>query len=145
MQITLYKTDSPKNVIGKEKTEPKHFEQVLLKERTDILNPTIKVKADDSLLKYNYCWIENFQRFYFVKNIRIFPNSIYEIDLSVDVLDSFKNAILASKGFVTRQTEINNYYNGDYAAEVKKEIDIFESDTELKTDSKNMVLVTVGG
>lgn len=75
----------------------------------------------------------------------MFPNSIYELDLSVDVLETFKSDILKSKGFVNRQTEFNSYYNRDYTSEVRKEIDIYKSETTLNIDSKNMVLVTVGG
>lgn len=145
MQITLYKTPSTSNTIGKTLESETPIANVLLKDKTDIKNPVLKLKSDDSIFGFNYCYIPNFKRFYFINNIRVFPNSIYELDLSVDVLETFKADILKSKGFVNRQTEFNSYYNRDYTSEVRKEIDIYKSETTLKIDSKNMVLVTVGG
>lgn len=145
MQIILYKTRSTSNTIGKALETETPVNNVLLKDRTDIKQPVLKLKNDDSIFGFNYCFIPNFNRYYFIQNIRVFPNSIFELDLSVDVLETFKTDILSSKGFVNRQSEFNAYYNKDYNSEVRKEIDVYNSDKTLNINSNNMVLVTVGG
>lgn len=145
MQIILYKTRSTSNTIGKVLETETPVDNVLLKDRTDIKQPVLKLKNDDSIFGFNYCFIPNFNRYYFIQNIRVFPNSIFELDLAVDVLETFKTDIISSKGFVKHQSEFNAYYNKDYNSEVRKEIDVYNSNITLNINSKNMVLVTVGG
>lgn len=143
MKVTLYNTNSSNNTINKVLTDPKVFDRVVLKDITDILQPTLKIKSDTEL-NYNYCYIPSFNRYYFINTISIFPNRIYHIELRCDVLESFKNDILNCDGMIVKQSNSNNYYNVEYETEVKKEVQILTSDTELEPNNE-IILITIGG
>lgn len=58
--------------------------------------------ANDSLLDFNYCYIPEFRRYYFVTNVSITNSKLYAISLSVDTLMSYKSEILALSCQVSR-------------------------------------------
>lgn len=144
MEIKLYTTTSTNNTIGKVLENETIF-NVKFKGIASIKTPLIELLTDDNIFKFNYAYIEKFNRYYFIDKIDISPNNVYSVSLSVDVLESFKNDILQSKGFISRQTEINNYYDTGYESEVKKEVDIFKSNVSINLDDSSTILVTIGG
>ena len=141
MVIKLYNVSDDNNVLNKTLTDEKSIE-IKLKSSVDISRPAIVLKSE-SFLNYNYAFIPVFQRYYYIDKISIIQQNIYEISLIVDVLMSFKSDILNSEGLVTQSTETNPYFNSGYKSEIKKEVDIFKSDTEIDYGSTN-VLITVG-
>ena len=116
---------------------------VKFKEEVNIYNPNIILKYDD-LIDFNYIYIDKFKRYYFIEDIEVFPNKIYNLTLKCDVLMSFKDDILASYGNITSQTNYNDYYNFDYSSEVRKETNIYNSNVVLD-DVKTTILCTIGG
>ena len=60
-------------------------------------------KMDISLINYNYIYIPDFKRYYYVKNIDCVCNNLYRFDLYCDVLMSFKDDIQNLECFVIRQ------------------------------------------
>lgn len=143
MIVKLYNTNDTNNTINKTLTNETEY-NVKFKGNADIKNPVLVLKSSTILL-FNYAYIPEFERYYFIEKIELFPNEIYNIALSVDVLESFKNDILNSSGIISRQTDINNYYNDSYESEVKKEIDLYKSNVTFDLDLKNTILVTIGG
>ncbi len=144
MKIILYNTTDNNNVINKVLKDSTEFE-IKFKDKTDIMKPVVLLHSETDV-NFNYAYMENFKRFYFIESIEIFPNNIYSLSLTCDVLESFKDEILKSSGYISQQNEnINPYYNTDYETEVKKEVDLYESDTEINVDEKSIILVTVGG
>lgn len=102
MQIKLYNNQNVKNSINKVLQN----EIVLngtLKEPSSILSPQIKVVKQDDILLKNYCYIEKFKRYYFIENITVENNNFLTLELSVDVLESFKTDILNSTQVIGRQ------------------------------------------
>lgn len=109
MLITFYQNKSAPNVIPKDKT--KKFERIgTLKNNTSVRNPVIQLKlADyDNARQCNYCYIVDFNRYYYIDDIRI-VNAIIEISMTVDVLESYKEDILNSTQLVARQENKKNY------------------------------------
>ena len=144
MKIILYNTTDNNNVINKVLRDSTEFD-IKFKDKTDIMKPVVLLHSETDV-NFNYAYMENFKRFYFIESIEIFPNNIYSLSLTCDVLESFKDEILKSNGYISQQNEnINPYYNTDYETEVKKEVDLYESDTEINVDEKSIILVTVGG
>ena len=77
----------------------------LLKSPTSIINPTIVVKgAYDSFgtdaFLFNYCYIEEFKRYYFVRNPIALGQFRWSINLEIDVLATWKPYILNTNAFV---------------------------------------------
>lgn len=144
MLMKMYDTKSSNNVINKV-LENEHEFDIKFKDKTDIVNPVV-ILSSKTLILSNYAYIPDFNRYYFVDKIELFPNSIYHITLRCDVLESFKDEILASSGFINQQTKnVNKYYNSNYQSEVRKEVDLYKSDVTIPTDVKTTILVTIGG
>lgn len=83
-----------------------------LREKCDVLSPIITIENTSTfnITDYNYVEIEEFNRFYFIDNYNYITNNLIEISLSVDVLETYKYAILQSTQYVTR----NENFNADY-------------------------------
>ena len=143
MTMQLYFNKSTPNTIPKEITKIDNEITIYLKENTSISNPTIKVGIDKMLevLESNYCYISEFNRFYYITDKR--PNgNIIEIDLKCDALESAKSDILNSTQILSRSEKFKNRYipdnmlpiHTDTDIDVKvKEIDCFSHDDEVGT------------
>lgn len=102
MTIVLYNNTSEKNVLNK----ASHLTQVAsltgtLRSGTNLVDPEIIVELA-TLPNFNYAYISEFNRYYFVKNITNVNNRLWSISLHCDVLYSFKNSILNMKCDVER-------------------------------------------
>ena len=142
MLMKLYTTKTPNNTIGKVLENETEY-NIKFKSQADRTKPVV-VLMSETMIDFNYAYIPDFNRYYFVESIEVTPNKIYNISLRCDVLESFKNDILASSGFVNQQTTPNKYYNSDYQTEIKKEVDVIKSNVTLDT-TKSIILVTIGG
>ena len=144
MLMKMYETKSSNNVINKVLENELEFD-IKFKDKTDIVNPVV-ILHSETLILSNYAFIPEFNRYYFVDKIELFPNGIYNVTLRCDVLESFKAEILASSGFINQQTNnVNKYYNSNYQSEVRKEVDLYRSTVTIPTDVKETILVTIGG
>lgn len=142
MLMKLYTTKTPNNTIGKVLENETEY-NIKFKSQADRTKPVV-VLMSETMIDFNYAYIPDFKRYYFVESIEVTPNKIYNISLRCDVLESFKNDILESSGFVNQQTTPNKYYNSDYQTEIKKEVDVIKSNVTLDT-TKSTILVTIGG
>lgn len=142
MLMKLYTTKTPNNTIGKVLENETEY-NIKFKSQADRTKPVV-VLMSETIIDFNYAYIPDFNRYYFVENIEVMQNKIYNISLRCDVLESFKNDILESSGFVNQQTTTNKYYNSDYQTEIKKEVDVIKSSVTLDT-TKSTILVTIGG
>lgn len=143
MIMKMYNTSDSNNTINKTLANETEF-NIKLKGNTSITQPVVVLHSNNIIL-FNYAYIPEFNRYYFVDKIELFPNGIYNITLKVDVLESFKNDIKNSYGMISKQTNINNYYNDGYESEIKKEVDLYRSNITFNLDTKEKVLVTIGG
>lgn len=143
MIMKMYNTSDSNNTINKTLANETEF-NIKLKGDTSITQPVVVLHSNNIIL-FNYAYIPEFNRYYFVDKIELFPNGIYNITLKVDVLESFKNDIKNSYGMISKQTNINNYYNDGYESEIKKEVDLYHSNITFNLDTKEKVLVTIGG
>lgn len=142
MNIILYNTHSPKNAINKILENPVSM-NFKAKDIFDLQNPSIVLQSD-YLIENNYCYIEQVNRYYFIDNVEVFPNKIYKLNLTCDVLETFKEDILSSKCEIVKQQDYNNYYDSDYASEIRKECKLFYSNKSVEYEENNIIL-TIGG
>lgn len=149
MNIILYKTTSANNVINKRLTEATPY-GIKLKDTTNLTHPVIVLHDYSNLFfshNFNYAYIEEFGRYYFIDDIKVGPNRIYTITLSCDVLESFKTDILASNATIISSKSGNNYINERYTKEVRKDVKYIEFEKRPFRDfySPNYVLITSKG
>lgn len=98
--VTLYINSSNPNVMTKSLSGDT---DVLcdFKKPIDVENPEIYISASDAYDKYNYCYIAEFGRYYFMKCIGGTSQTL-TFQCTSDPLMSFKSAILASKAVIAR-------------------------------------------
>lgn len=143
MEIELYITHDADTVIGKDK-ELKHKITMEMKDRQNITQPTIILyEGDMDLQDINYAYIPHYERYYFVRTYNMGPNQIYELLLECDVIETFKEEILASEADITRNIEEGDYMNIPGNAEVKKDVQTFESNKGF-TGEQSILFSTIG-
>ena len=97
--------ESERNVIGKTWDTPNAIEGKLFYDQS-ISTPIVTI--DGNLIGYNYAYIDLFKRFYWIKDIKAVKNSMTEVHLEVDPLQSFDEDIKNCKASVDRQATDNN-------------------------------------
>lgn len=112
LTVTLKVNSSPVEKIGKDISTGTDF-TCRLKEECNILKPVIIVTSSSSLAGFNYMYIADFGRYYFIDNIKLLHNNLWEISGHVDVLETYKTAILANDAVIKRQQNMYNLYLDD--------------------------------
>lgn len=145
MEIVLYSTNDGENVINKELIEKYRF-NIKMKKDTDILNPIIILNDKNVMdfLQCNYCYIEEFKRFYFIVNVENINNHVWGLKMECDVLETYKQEILSTLCVFRKNVGIGDYYLNDTKHEVIKDIQVFKSDIILEGE-KSLILSTIGG
>ena len=147
MVITLYKNNSERNCVTKTLTNPRTLNGTLRQE-TSIKNPIITIAGDENTPFFNYAYIEDFARYYFITDIKSIRNGVWEISFLCDVLMSFKNDILNSYAVIdqTQEYDIYNYLSSDtFTASVKDKTDIINFSGSSLLSSGEYILITAGG
>lgn len=91
---------------------------VLLKDDTSVISPVLvwAYGRTTSPINYNYCWIENFNRYYYIKDWISKGGGIWHIILTLDVMATYKELIGNSTQYVLRAsnryapTVIDDFY-----------------------------------
>lgn len=97
MQFILYESKSADNVINKTLIDPLTM-NINLRRGVDIVAPVLRIEyvSDSSLNKYNYCYMSDLGRYYFIRDIQSITRNVWELHLECDVLETYKAEILAS-------------------------------------------------
>ena len=79
-------------------------------EGINVMTPQVCLKAGDDIFTKNFAYIPNFHRYYFVQKIEIAPNGICTVDLTEDVLMSWRDDIKNCEVMLSRSADFRNYY-----------------------------------
>ena len=141
--VTLYNTSSDNEKINKSLGTGTAFD-IVLKEQTDAFRPSFRITSSSNLSGYNYCYIPRYGRYYFIESVEATPNGYWVFTCRCDVLMSFKDAILALSGTVTRSETLWNAYLNDpeYKALAYRKCVTKAFPNEINDD--NFILITVG-
>ena len=142
MNILLYKTTNANNDLNK--TISDKVELVgALREASSIIAPSILIQSNP--IGYNYAYIPEFGRYYYIKNITAFRKGAYIVDLKCDVLMSFREEILNMSGIVSRLTNGDEYATRDIKTkclETHRRLDFPETPF---TRNGSYILISKGG
>ena len=108
-EIILYKTDSRNNVLAKGLANELKLNGSL-RENTVITAPVITVEISGAF-DYNYAYIADFGRYYFISKIEIQRDKLFRLELRVDVLMSNSTSILGSNATVLYSQNYSNNSN----------------------------------
>lgn len=103
MNITLYKFSKKTNstAIPNSSTPLLSLSNCQIKAGCSIIHPVIEVVKDKKPIDYNYCYIDDWKRYYFIDDIT-YGLGVWLLSMSVDVLASFRSDILNSNQYVLR-------------------------------------------
>lgn len=114
LSVQLCHNSSPAEKIGKTLDAGVTITGCTLKDSTSILKPVVRVRSSDSgIITYNYMYISELQRYYFIDDIVSVNNNVWEISGHVDVLETFKNGILVQSAVIKRQEGKYNLFLDD--------------------------------
>lgn len=146
MILKLYQVTDGDNVMNKTLSDTPLTLTIRLKRDTDIINPMLILSAIDGVdyNNYNYARIEELNRFYFIDNVTNLNNKRWQLNLSCDVIETYKDEILLSRAKFKRSIRAGDYINtADFDTSIIESIEVFKSDIIL--DGKESVILTTIG
>ena len=120
MNVNFYNYVGANNVINKNLGEPTLIE-CNMQVATDQLQPIVRVTFDDNALHetftYNYCTIVlggvTYPYFIDINNIQNIGKGVWLVPMSLDLLELYKQDILASTAIIERSSSAYNMYLRD--------------------------------
>ena len=144
MTVIFYKYNGIKNKINKTLENGLTVNDVIMRNDFDITAFELLIKDTNFNSEYNYCYIQDLGRYYFIESVEKMNGSIYKIRLTVDVLKSFSTQIENINAIITKSENPDNDFvdcekSENYTSEVINLTDNFKH-------SGNLILVTsLGG
>ena len=144
MTVIFYKYDGIKNKVNKILENGLTVNDVIIQNDFDITNFELLIKDTNFNSEYNYCYIQDLARYYFIDSVERMKGTIYKIRVTVDVLKSFSSQIENINAIIVKsENPDNNFVNCEKS-------ETFESEVINLTDnfnhSGNLILVTsLGG
>ena len=109
MTCTLYTNKQDKATLKKSLSGGRGYSITFKDDNIDIINPTIIISSDIGTLKsYNYVYLPNLNRYYFIDGFTSLFGKRTELSLSVDVLMSWQSDILKMSVIAERSTNKGN-------------------------------------
>ena len=144
MILNLFKTNDSDNVINKTITN-KLAININLKRDIDVISPRLVIRdsASININAFNYCQIQELDRFYFIRSINNLGGNLWEVICECDVLETYKADIMASNARYYRKLKTGDYVQGNINFSEVKKISEHASDKGLG-DGTAIILTTVG-
>lgn len=143
-KLELYNNTSEDNRVDKTNYLTKIGELAgVLREESSLIDMSLTLEIEQLPL-FNYVYIEQLNRYYYVTDIVSVKYKLWTISLSVDVLMSYKNALLSCSAFVDRNENSfdNNIIDKKRVIEQGYDIEVSTVTNELldNTSTNNIVL-----
>lgn len=146
MEIKLYKTSSPRKKLVKELSDGITLVGTL-RAQSSVMSPTFTVQ-DTAVVGYNYCYIPDFGRWYYINGIDALRSNLYELSLGIDVLMTYAAEIRNNTAIIDRTesgTTANVYIdNGTFVNTSKLETATYNFSGGFN-DTPEYILITAGG
>ncbi len=143
--INFYSYNGHPNTVNKQLGEFTAIEGDL-RQTFDVLRPTVTLRKQPRPT-FNYCYIPDLGRYYFVERVSFEGNNAYELVLRVDVLKTYESEILAATGRVTESDNPDPYISNRET--VYNRTPNFEkvpfANTGLLNEAGGIIMVTLKG
>ena len=143
--INFYSYNGHPNTVNKQLGEFTAIEGDL-RQTFDVLRPTVTLRKQPRPT-FNYCYIPDLGRYYFVDRVSFEGNNAYELALRVDVLKTYESEILAATGRVSESDNPDPYISNRET--VYKRTPNFEkvpfANTGLLNETGGIIMVTLKG
>lgn len=142
MELVLYKTADENSKLEKTLSEEETLVGAL-KDGCSVTAPSIMIQTNP--IGYNYAYISEFERYYYIKNVTVVRKNMFLIGLQVDVLMSYKEQIKDLSGVVSRLTSGSPYANRDVLCSVKETHRRIDFPETPFTENGSYILIAKGG
>ena len=144
MELKLYAVNDGENVINKTMTLKTTME-INLKRDVDIINPRLILipNLPTGFRGINYAEIPLLNRFYFVDSIANISGALWQLDLTCDVLETYKADILASKARLYRNLKAGDYFDTALESSHITTVAKYVSNKGI-SDSDTLIMTTIG-
>lgn len=150
MQINLFTCTAENNRVDKTEFISNRFcMSGTLKGETSVENPIILIeKSNPPEYHYNYMYIDEFQRWYFIDDFVNKHNNIWEIHAHVDVLYTYKADIALTACVIEKCENVdiaNLYYDdGSIITDCRNDLEVKEFSSGFN-ESGSYILICAGG
>lgn len=150
MQINLFNCNAERNRVDKTNYMYNRFVMDgTLKNTTSVINVSVEVEKTNPVTPgYNYMYIQEFNRYYYITDIINLSSNRWRIDATCDVLMSFKDDILRTSAIIDKAENSlasNLYLNdGSFIMDSRKYNEIKEFPTGFN-DNGEYILICAGG
>lgn len=146
MVIDLYINSSENNRVSKVLSDK--FEMTgTLRGETNVVNPEILIEHANPT-GYNYAYIPEFNRYYFINEFTSVRNGLWRVRLAVDVLETYKTQIKQMPAIIDKQQNKGNsnlYLNdGSYVIDSRSYNTILNFSGGFNNVGE-FILITAGG
>ena len=146
MEIKLYKTSSPRKKLVKDLTDGITLTGTL-RGQSSIMSPSLQIQ-DIAVIGYNYCYIPDFGRYYYINGINALRANLLELSLGIDVLMTYAKAIRNNAAIVDKVQSYGAAYNyindGSFVNSNRMKQDIINFPHGFNSDGE-YILITAGG
>ena len=120
-----------------------------LKDASSVIDPVIMIeKNNPTLYDYNYMYIPEFKRWYYINDIISVKNGLWEIHAHVDVLYTWGADIKRMNGVADKLEDILNanvyYDDGSFIMDSRNDIEVKEFPSGLN-ENGSYILICAGG
>ena len=109
--VTLYSFTKRENSTKRPSSGGTDYSCTLI-DNTSLMNPTFKLSIASNPIGKNYCYVSDFNRYYFITDIVSYQN-FWHISCTCDVLASFKTEIGSQSHYVLRSSSDHDEYISD--------------------------------
>lgn len=144
MEVKLYITEDSESTINKDLLFVAAID-INLRDTQSISAPVLllsEVPGVD-LKTVNYAYMEEFERFYFIRSTDVGADNIYTLVLECDVIESYRDDILNASAEISRGIKEGDYGDVSALSEVRREVDVFESDKGF-IGEESIIFSTIG-
>ena len=146
MEIKLYKTSSPRKKLVKDLTDGITLTGTL-RGQSSIMSPSLQIQ-DIAVIGYNYCYIPDFGRYYYINGINALRANLFELSLGIDVLMTYAEAIRSNAAIVDKaqpQYVAMPYINDGSYVNTNKMYQTIINFSGGFNDAGEFILITAGG
>ena len=144
--ISLFKTTSENNRVVKVLTDEKQLSGEL-RNQTSVLNPSIIIESADNISSYNFAYISEFGRYYYITDIMSIRTNCWAVSMRCDVLMSYKDEIQNMNVILnnTQETGLSNYLPSPNWVNMVKTKTTIKQFPQGLSEQGEFILITAGG
>lgn len=150
MQISLFNCTAERNRVNKSNYISNRFAvNGTLRNESSAIDPVIRIEKTNPVSNlYNYMYIDEFKRWYFINDIISIRNKIWEIHAHVDVLYTWGADIANMECVIDKSEQFDNanlyYDDGSFILDSRNNIELKEFQNGFN-ENGTYILICAGG